>query len=81
MVNYPLLTTAQCDILIFLKFTNSIQGFSIMSNVQIHLVSWNSFLTRNFIITSELLGLAHKFPFEIGEVTVQLPAAINYQKA
>lgn len=48
-----------------------------MNYVKIHLVSWNRFITRNFAVVPELLGLACKFPLEDALISVELPTADN----
>lgn len=46
-----------------------------MTDSQINILSWNRFTTRDFIVAPELLGLSHKFPFNNGQVKIELPSA------
>jgi hypothetical protein len=44
-----------------------------MNSVQVAVVSWNRFLTRNFAVVLELLGRSHEFQFHQGIVSIELP--------
>ncbi len=46
-----------------------------MTDLQVDLVSWNRFITRNFAVVPELLGQASEFQFEKGQITIELPTA------
>ena len=51
-----------------------------MADSKVNLISWNRFITRNFVVIPEILGLTHEFSFENALVRIELPAADNLPK-
>jgi hypothetical protein len=51
-----------------------------MTDSQINILSWNRFITRNFSVAPELLGLSHEFLFKNAQVKIELPSADNLPK-
>ena len=48
-----------------------------MKYLKVDLVSWNRFITRNFVVVPEVLGLACEFQFEKAQIRIELPTADN----
>jgi hypothetical protein len=48
-----------------------------MTDSKIDLSSWSRFLTRDLIVSPELLGLACEFQFEKGQIRIEIPTADN----
>ena len=51
-----------------------------MSNSNIELVSVDRFATRDFVVATELVGRAHEFQVDGGQVKIELPSANNLPK-
>lgn len=48
-----------------------------MKDVKVDLVSWNRFVTRNFAVVPQVLGLACEFQFKKSQIRIELPTDDN----